>query len=140
MAQEPTDADIAMDGENLYQEETFTDRRIGTLTRLTPVTAAGDRDDARPVLFVGQTQVLTPAGALPISFEIDATSLDDAISKFGPLAQDALQSTVKRLEEMRRDAASSLIVPGGGAGPGGPGGPGGPMGPGGPHGGGIQMP
>ena len=62
MAQEPVDADIAMDGANLYQEETFTDRRIGTLMRLTPVTASGARDEAREVLFVGQTQVLTPAG------------------------------------------------------------------------------
>jgi len=139
MAQEPTDADIAMDGANLYQEETFTDRRIGTLLRLTPVTAAGERDTSRPVVYVGQTQVLTPAGALPISFEIDATSLEDAVAKFGRDAQEALQSTIKRLEEMRREAASSLIVPGSGAGLG-PGGPGGPLGPGGTRGGGIQIP
>ena|SRR5690606_961530 len=137
MAQEPMDADIAMDGANLYQEETFTDRRIGTLLRLTPVTADGARDPSRPVLYVGQTQVLTPAGALPISFEIDATSLEDAVAKFGRDAQEALQSTIKRLEEMRREAASSLIVPGSGAGPMGPGGP---LGPGGTRGGGIQIP
>lgn len=134
MAQEPVDADIAMDGANLYQEETFTDRRIGTLMRLTPVTASGARDEAREVLFVGQTQVLTPAGALPISFDIEAASLEEAVEKFGPHAQEALQSTVKRLEEMRRDAASSLIVPGAGGGMG----SGGPVGPG--AGGGIQLP
>lgn len=135
MAQEPVDADIAMDGANLYQEETFTDRRIGTLMRLTPVTAAGARDESRQVLYVGQTQVVTPAGALPISFEIDASSLEEAVQKFGPHAQEALENTVKRLEEMRREAASSLIVPGAGGGMG----SGGPMGPGGP-GGGIQLP
>src|SRR5690606_12684315 len=116
MAQQPADADIAMDGANLYHEETFTDRRIGTLTRLTPVTSSGDRDESRPVLYVGQTQVLTPAGALPISFEIEASSLADAITQFGEQAQEALASTVKRLEEMRREAASSLIVPGSGGG------------------------
>src|SRR5690606_174569 len=128
MAQQPADADIAMDGANLYQEETFTDRRIGSLLRLTPVTASGARDQSRPVLFLGQTQVLTPAGALPISFEIEAASLEDAVAKFGSEAQEALQNTVKRLEEMRREAASSLIVPGSGVGPGGGsfGGPGGP--------------
>src|SRR5690606_23588576 len=139
MAQQPADADIAMDGANLYQEETFTDRRIGTLLRLTPVTAAGVRDETRPVLYVGQTQVLTPAGALPISFEIDASSLEEAVQKFGAEAQEALTNTVKRLEELRREAASSLIVPGSGMGPGGPGGFGGPGG--GPRGGGgIQIP
>ena len=138
MAQQPMDADIEMDGANLYQEETFTDRRIGSLLRLTPITAAGARDESRPVLYVGQTQVLTPAGALPISFEIDASSLEDAVQKFGTEAQEALANTVKRLEEMRREAASSLIVPGSGMGPGG--GPGGFGGPGGARGGGIQMP
>ena len=134
MAQQPSDADFAMDGANLYQEETFTDRRIGSLLRLTPVTASGARDESRPVLYLGQTQVLTPAGALPISFEIEAASLADAIAKFGAEAQEALASTVKRLEEMRREAASSLIVPGSGAGGGSFGGPGGP------RGGGIQLP
>jgi hypothetical protein len=135
MAQQPSDADFAMDGANLYLEETFTDRRIGSLLRLTPVTASGARDESRQVLYLGQTQVLTPAGALPISFEIEAASLADAIGKFGAEAQEALASTVKRLEEMRREAASSLIVPGSGVGSGGGsfGGPGGPRG-------GIQLP
>jgi hypothetical protein len=130
MAQQPADADIAMDGGNLYHEETFTDRRVGSLQRLTPVTASGERDESRPILFVGQTQVLTPAGALPLSFEVDAGTLDEAVAKFGQHAQEALAGTMRRLEEMRRDAASSLIVPGGG----------GPGGPGGPRGGGIQLP
>lgn len=134
MAQQP-DADISMDGANLYQEETFTDRRVGTVQRLTPITAAGLRDDSRPVLYVGQTQVLTPAGALPLTFELEAATLEEAIAKFGEAAQEALAGTLKRLDELRREAASSLIVPGsGGTGPSGPGGFGGP------RGGGIQIP
>jgi hypothetical protein len=124
MADELTDTDIAMDGTNLYREETFTDRRVGTLQRLTPITAAGDTDPARPVLYVGQTQVLTPAGALPLSFELQAASLDDAVAKFGEAAKQALDRTMRRLEELRREQASSIIVPGT-APPGGPAGPGG---------------
>ena len=119
MADELGDADIAMDRTGLYREETFTDRRVGTLQRLTPVTPSGDTDTKRPVVYVGQTQVLTPAGALPLSFEVPATSLDDAITKFGDMARDALARTVRRLEEMRREQASSIIVPGS-APPGGP--------------------
>jgi hypothetical protein len=124
MADDLNDAEIAMDSKALYREETFTDRRVGTLQRLTPVTPSGATDAARPVLYVGQTQVLTPAGALPLSFEVQATSLDDAVAKFGELAKQALGRTLKRLEELRREQASSIIVPGS-APPGGLGGPGG---------------
>lgn len=124
MADELGDAEIAMDRMSLYREDTFTDRRVGTLQRLTPVTPNGDPDATRPVLYVGQTQVLTPAGALPLTFEVEASSLDDAVAKFGELAQQALARTVRRLEELRREQASSIIVPGtappqGGPGPGG---------------------
>src|SRR5215471_15325720 len=124
MAEDLNDADIAMDSTALYREETFTDRRVGTLQRLTPVTAAGATDTARPVLYVGQTQVLTPAGALPLSFEVQAKSLEDAVVQFGEHAKEALSRTLRRLEELRREQASSIIVPGS-APPGGLGGPGG---------------
>jgi hypothetical protein len=126
MADELSDADIAMDSKSLYREETFTDRRVGTLQVLTPITPSGAADATRPVLYVGQTQVLTPAGALPLSFEVPATSLDDAVAKFGEGARQALARTMRRLEELRREQASSIIVPGGGAPP-----TGGPVGPGG---------
>ena len=125
MADELSDAEIAMDSKSLYREETFTDRRVGTLQRLTPITPAGDTDTTRPVLYVGQTQVLTPAGALPLSFEVPATSLDDAVAKFGEGAKQALTRTMRRLEELRREQASSIIVPGAAPPGGGAGGPGG---------------
>ena len=57
-----------MDANEIYREDIFTDRKVGTIRRLTPVTADGSTDAARPVLFVGQAQVMTPMGALPISF------------------------------------------------------------------------
>lgn len=112
MVEELGSDDIEMDTANLYREETFTDRRVGTLQRLTPIRPTGEQDAGRPVLYVGQTQVLTPAGALPLSFEVEAASLEEAVAKFGALAQQALQGAIRRLEELRREAASSLIVPG----------------------------
>lgn len=116
MAEDLGRQNIAMDEKDLYREETFTDRRVGTIQRLTPVTTGGETDASRPVLYMGQTQVFTPGGALPLSFEIDATSLEDAIAKFGDNAEHALADTMQQLEEMRRDAASSIIVPGSGGG------------------------
>ena len=113
MATRPDSApnEIKIDPASLYLEEIFTDRRIGTIRRMTPVTKDGVRDNARPILYAGETQVLTPAGALPIAFEIQAGSLEDAAEKFGGLAKEAIERTVKELQELRRQAASSIVVP-----------------------------
>jgi hypothetical protein len=101
----------AMDSAQIYREETFTDRKVGTIRRLTPVSAAGAADSTRPVLFVGQAQVMTPMGAVPISFEIEALTLDAAIEKFGAAAEQAVQQTMQELQELRREQASSLVIP-----------------------------
>src|SRR5688572_31874595 len=135
MATKPeTTNDIRVDPKQLYLEEVFTDRRVGTIRRLTPVNKDGDRDQARAVLYIGETQVLTPAGALPIGFEIGAGSLEEAAEKFGTLAKEAIERTVKELQELRRQAASSIVIPQGGMPPAGG------LGGGGLGGGKIQMP
>jgi len=100
-----------MDSAQIYREESFTDRKVGTIRRLTPVSAAGVAEAARPVLFVGQAQVMTPMGTVPISFEIDAVTLDAAIEKFGAAAEQAVHQTMQELQEMRREQASSLVIP-----------------------------
>jgi hypothetical protein len=127
--------DFTMNADELYEERSFTDRRVGSLRQLTPVNCDGSVDSARSSLFMGNTQVYTPAGALPLSFEIKADNLADAISGYGEAAAEALEQTLKELEEMRREQAGSIMVPGGG----GRGGMGGGSGMGG-GGGSIQMP
>ncbi len=104
-----------MSADELYLEEVFTDRRVGTIQRLTPVDGNGRPDPKRAVLYIGQAQILTAAGALPLSFEIEAASLQEAAQKFSDAAKVGLQQTMERLEEMRREAASSIIVPEAGA-------------------------
>ena len=108
---DPNLSELKLDPKALFLEEIFTDRRVGTIRRMTPVTKDGVRDQARAVLYVGETQVLTPAGALPIAFEIGAGSLEEAAEKFGTLAREAIERTVKELQEMRRQAASQIVVP-----------------------------
>lgn len=110
----PRTNELNMDPSALYLEEVFTDRRIGTIRRLTPVNKDGSPDAGKPAIYVGETQVLTPAGALPIGFEIPAASLEEAAGKFGALAKEAVERTVKELEELRRQAASSIVIPKGG--------------------------
>ncbi|TLZ29920.1 MAG: hypothetical protein E6K29_08390, partial [Gammaproteobacteria bacterium] len=76
----PTDLpEIQLDSKALYREDVFTDRRAGSIRRLTPVTADGAPDPTRHVLFSGQTQLLTPAGVLPLGFEIEAATLEEAL-------------------------------------------------------------
>jgi len=111
--------ELKLDPDKLYLEEVFTDRRIGTLRRLTPVTKDGKTDAARAVVYVGETQIMTPAGSIPIGFEIGAGSLEEAAEKFGPAAKEAIDRTVRELQELRRQASSSIVVPQGPLGGGG---------------------
>ena len=108
---DPKDTDPTMDAADLYREDLYTDRRVGTIRQLTPVTKDGTPDASRPVSFLGQAQIMTTAGMLPISFEIDATSLGEAVEKFGAAAKVALEETVRELQELRRQAASQLVIP-----------------------------
>lgn len=103
-----------MDAGALYKEETFTDRRVGAIRRLTPVHADGTADATRPTLFVGQAEIMTNMGPVPISFEIDGKGLDEAVAGFAAAASQAIERTVQQIQEMRRQAASQLVVPQGG--------------------------
>ena len=123
MASETLETEIKMEAETLFKEEVFTDRRVGTIQRLTRVDANGDPVAGGEVIFIGQSQLMTRAGPLPLNFEIPAATLAEAAEKFGDGANQAMEDTVKRLEEMQREQASSIIVPGGADGAGG--GPGG---------------
>ena len=116
---DPKSAELRLDPDKLYLEEVLTDRRIGTLRRLTPVTREGAPDTTRAVAYVGETQILTPAGSIPIAFEIEAESLGEAAEKFASLAKEAIDRTVRELQELRRQASSSIVVPQGPMGGGG---------------------
>ncbi len=107
--------DIKMDPANLYREDIFTDRKMGTIRCLTPVKSDGATDAQRKTLYIGEAQLLTPVGALPLAFEIDATSLADAVAKFPIAAKAGIERAVKELQQMRREAASSIIIPDAGA-------------------------
>ena len=65
-------SELQMDTNSLFKEEVVTDQKIGTIRILTPITVDGAVDESRKVTYLGQTQMLTPAGALPLNFEIEA--------------------------------------------------------------------
>ena len=121
-------AELRMDPNALYREETFTDRRIGVIRVLTPVKTDGSIDLGRKVLYVGEAQLLSPVGALPITFDIEAASLGDAAEKFSAGARVAVERAIRELQELRREQSSNIVIPdrmppdlGGRGGPRGPG-------------------
>ncbi|MFM1885370.1 MAG: hypothetical protein RL026_527 [Pseudomonadota bacterium] len=125
MANEQNLPDITFDAANLYREEVFTDRTAGTIRRLVPVLPSGEQDPSRTVLYSGQTQLLTPGGVLPLGFEMEVASLEQAIAQFPQAVRVALEQAIEEAREMRREAQSRIVVPDAAGGMGGLGGLGG---------------
>jgi hypothetical protein len=105
--------ELKMDPANLYREEIFTDRKVGTIRVMTPVKNDGSTDTSRKIIYVGETQLMTPMGALPLAFEIEADSLGNAATKFAEVAKVAVERAVREFQEMRRQASSSIVIPDG---------------------------
>jgi hypothetical protein len=105
-----------MDPVGLFREEVITDRKVGIIRVLSPIRSDGSVDAGRKTQFLGEAQIYTTMGALPLSFELDADSLSDAVAKYAAAAKQAVEQAVRELEDMRRQAASSIVIPKGGAG------------------------
>lgn len=108
-------SDPKMDANALFREEVFTDRRVGMIRVMHPVKSDGTADAQRKTLYVGEAQMYTSMGALPLSFEIEADSLAEAVAQYAPAAKDAVDRTMRDIQELRRQSASSIVIPQGGA-------------------------
>ena len=104
--------EIEVDRDNLYREEAFTDLRVATIRRLTPICVDGSVDEARPVRFVGETQLMSARGLLPVSCPIEAETLDEAIGKFPEAVNAAVERMIEEAREIQRQEASRIVVPG----------------------------
>ena len=112
--------DNAMDPNSLYREENFTDQKLGAIRKLIPVNSDGSDDKDREVMFFGSAQVMTPMGALPLNFALEGSTIGAAAEDFAGKAAIAVEEAAKELENMRREQASQIVVPGQGGGMGGP--------------------
>jgi hypothetical protein len=104
--------DIAVDQDNLYREETFTDLKVASIRRLTPIKPDGSDDFTRPAIFVGETTLMSSRGPLPINCPIDATTLQDAFAAFPQAVQQAVERLMEEAREIQRQEASRIVVPG----------------------------
>ena len=103
--------DPAMDPNALYREEIYTDRKLGTLRVMLPVTAMGAPDPSRPPIYTGEAQLMTNMGPLPISFEIEAKTLAEAVAGYAEAAKVGVEQTMRELTELRRQQSSGLVIP-----------------------------
>lgn len=124
---------VKMNPDNLYREEIYTDLQAGTIKRLIPVTTEGMTDPTRREIFLGQATILTPVGSLPLSFEIEAANLREAVERYAEAAEKGLKETMEELRRLQQEQASSLVIPKGGI-------PCGDLGGGGIPSGGIKLP
>ena len=104
-------SDLKVDQQNLYREELFTDLKVASIRRLTPVKQDGSLDKARTVIFVGQSQIMTPAGSLPVQARLDAQNLQQAMERFPGAISAAIERMMQELEELRRQQASRIVTP-----------------------------
>ncbi len=111
MSEENALENIKIDGSNLWKEENITDLKVGNIRRLTPITIDGTEDDSRTATYSATTNIMTPSGALPISGEIEATTLAEAVEKF----PEAINAAVKKLQEemirMQQEQANKIVTP-----------------------------
>jgi hypothetical protein len=106
--------DFSVDRQNLYQEESFTDMKVATIRRLTPVKADGTVDKTRKTIFIGETNILTPNGPLPLQAVIQAKQLQQAIKNFPNAMQTAVDKLAEEVKKMKEKQNSSIIAPGSG--------------------------
>jgi hypothetical protein len=115
MTGEPTPArgdstlDFNLDRSNLYLEESYTDMKIGTVKRFTPVLPDGSVDRSRKVYFLGQTHVYTADGPLPLQNVIPAKDLAQALKRFPAAMNQAWQQLVEEAQKIRDEKTAPLI-------------------------------
>jgi len=103
--------ELSFDGNNLYLEETITDLRVGTIRRLTPIGRDGKVDPLRPQVFYAQAQIMSQLGPLPVSAQIEATSLEEAIAAYPQAVEAGIQALMEEAREMQRQEASRIVMP-----------------------------
>ncbi len=105
-------SEIKLDDKSLYREEVFTDLRVGSLKQLTPVTSDGSRDIGRPMTYVGETQLMSQMGPLPVQAAIEANNLQEALERFPAAIQRAVEAMISEVKELQRKEMSRIVVPG----------------------------
>ena len=105
--------EIMVELDNLHREDVFSDMRLATIRRLQPIREDGSPDPTRPTTYIAETTIVSQLGPIPVQAPIEADSLKDAFLKFPDAIKFAVERLSERAQEMRREEASRIVVPGG---------------------------
>lgn len=116
--QRMNDIDFTVDRNNLYREVMFTDLKVASIKKLVPIHPDGSDDKSRPTVFIGETQLMTPGGPLPIHAHLEADTLEKAMDNFPRAMERSFREMVATLQRMQQEQekeerdGSRIIVPG----------------------------
>ena len=103
---------LTIDTTNLFREESITDTQSANIKQLIPITLDGTEDSSRERQFVGDTTLMTQMGPIPVQFPIPAKNLQEAFTMFPEGVQGAVEKLQERAQDMAREEASRIVVPG----------------------------
>jgi hypothetical protein len=103
---------LTIDTANLFREESITDTQSANIKQLIPINLDGTEDSSRERQFVGDTTLMTQMGPIPVQFPIPAKNLQEAFTMFPEGVQGAVEKLQERAQEMAREEASRIVVPG----------------------------
>jgi hypothetical protein len=103
---------LAIDTANLFREESITDTQSANIKQLIPVNLDGTEDKSRERQFIGDTTLMTQMGPIPVQFPLPATNLQEAFAMFPEGVQGAIEKLQERAQQMAKEEASRIVVPG----------------------------
>ena len=109
-------SDFLVDTNHLYREETITDLKIASIKVLTPINLDGSEDKSRMQIYIGNTQLMSPEGPLPLQAPLEANNLEEAMAVFPDAMRQALAEMVEKIKAMQQQQklkeSSRIIIPG----------------------------
>ena len=111
----PNNLDFQVDKTNLYREISVTDLKIANIRQLIPMNVDGTDDTSRETIFIGNTQLGTPQGPIPMQAKLEATTMEEAMDLFPQAMELETQKVIenfKRMEAEQKNEKSNIIMPG----------------------------
>lgn len=110
--------EFVVDTNHLYREETITDLKVASIKVLTPINLDGSEDQGRTVIYIGNTQLMSPEGPVPLQASIEANNIEEAMTLFPDAMRQALAEMVENIKAMQQQQkqkemdSSRIIIPG----------------------------
>lgn len=111
--------DFTVEKNNLYREENIIDLKAASIRSLTPIKPDGTIDESREMIFVGNTQLMSPQGPVPLHAPLKASTLEEAMDIFPAAMQQAMAEMIENVKKMqqeqeqaKQEEGSRIIMPG----------------------------